>query len=753
MSSSVSSSFEKHKNFSMLICVLILVLDFYVYYYAHVKALGLSHWLVDRFVLVLAKTGLYNSPYYTKYIVIVLIGFFTLLDRGKKDIELDKKWIVAFIVLTTLIFLSTGYIVHRIDSLFIFAGITLVSFLYLIKAYSYFSRLLEIDIMKDRFNKKNKVFEQNTALIENDMSVNIPYRFIDRYKDNKPIYKNGHINLIALERAIMILGKPGSGKSYSFVEEIIRQHIIKGFAMVNYDYKFPTLTKISYNYFNRYRNSYDKYPNKGRFSVLNLDDPQYSHRCNPLSKEILTTKAEAVDAVYTLFFNIDKKSATKQDFFQMSAMSITAAALWFLRMYQDGKYCSLPHLIEFINRPDDELLVILDSYDELRYFTSSFSDALQKESFEQLSGQTASARIPLGKCATDQMFWVMAPQEQDHSIDLRVNMHDNVTVLNVANNPLTQKTNGPALGLFMSQAAKLVNAQNRVPCDFLVDELPTVFINGLDNLIATARSNKVCTVLAMQDYTQIVSEYGKEQADKIFNTTDNIVCGKVAIDTAEKVSKAIGKFNYRNQSVTISKDSTSTSFNTQREYVVPPEDISQFTQGEFVGVVSDTYNQPIEIKSFRGIVSPDKSDLTDLEVPKINPGLTTEDLTKNRIRIQNDVTLIVKEELDRIENVKAEELETVQEHKHISQALFDDDQIVLDHDGVSGPLDGVDVQDIKAPVADTEVDADKNKLVDLVESMAIKKPETKEPKEDLADATEQEDNDMDSLNEFNFIND
>lgn len=648
MSSDIKNSFEKHKNFSFLLCLIFLFIDIYFNYYSYLSSQNLAYSFINKFIYFVIKTGLLNETVYVKLIVLVLTFMFVMLDRGKKNIELEKKTVIALIIIASIAFLSTAILPYYIDSIFIYTIILIVSYLYLIKSYSYLSRLLNTDLMKDRFNKKNKIFPQSEHILENDMSVNIPYKFVTSYKKNgKPVFKDGYINLIAPERAMMILGKPGSGKSYSFIEEIIRQHIMKGFSMINYDYKFPTLTNISYNYYSTYKSAYDKYENKGNFAVINLDNPNYSHRCNPVHYNLLDTKAQAVDAVYTLFFNIDKKSATKQDFFQMSAMSITSAALWFLRNYDKGQFCSLPHLIEFINRSDSEILPILDSYPDLRYFTSSFSDALAKESFEQLSGQTASARIPLGKLATDQMFWVMSPSENDEQIDLRVNMHNNVTILNIANNPDTQKTNGPALGLYMSQAAKLVNAQNRVPCDFIVDELPTIFVNGLNTLIATARSNKVCTVLSIQDYTQIVNEYGREQADTIFNTTDTIVSGKVAIETAEKVSKAIGKINYKTQSISVSKDSTSTSFNTQRELLVPPEDISQFSQGEFVGILSDTYKQQIDLKAFRGIVSPDKSDLKDEKFQKLND-LTPEQLKDNTKKIQNEISSIIRDELTRM---------------------------------------------------------------------------------------------------------
>lgn len=665
---STKQQYDGFKQMGQLLAFAILILDVHYYCYDFFFDLGLTEEFLTRTVYELKKAGLYGNPMIPKGCVLFLTFVFVLLDRGNRDTNKDNRTIIMDAVIATCLFMSTAVIPNLVPIPLIYIAAVFISYLYLIKTYSLINRLFNNRVMKDRFNKRNKVFPQTTELIENDMSVNIPYTFVTEYKERSsglyPIFSQGYINIVSPERATIILGKPGSGKSYSFNEEFLRQHIKKGFSLVNYDYKFPTLTNIAYNYFVTYRSSYNQYKNKGRFAVINVDDPRYD-RCNPLHPDLLERRAQAMDAVKTIFFNLDKKSATKQDFFQMSAIAITSAALWFLRLYENGKYCSFPHLVEFIQQPDEKMLAILDSYEELRYFTSAFTDALKKESFEQLSGQTASARIPLGQCATDEMFYTMTDPDNT-GVNLRVNLPDEVTVLSVANNPETQQTNAPALGLYMSQAAKLINAQGRVPCNFHVDELPTIFINGLNNLIATARSNKVCVTLSAQDYTQLVMNYGKEIADTIFNTIDNLISGKVAIETAEKITKSIGRINYKNQSISISEN-TSSTISTQREYTVPAEDIAQLSQGEFVGVVSDSFNQPIELKAFRGIVNPSKDDLGNLEVPMSNPNVTKEDLKANSKRIREEIQGIVTNEMARLQREKDEQLEiaeqqTMEEH-------------------------------------------------------------------------------------------
>lgn len=667
------NQFEKYKGLGMMITMLLLVLDIYYYNYSFFHSLNLYHGVSDTIIQKISKTGLLNSPVYPKIGVILLSVFFIMFDNGKKDVEVDKNSAIFFGTSSTILFLCTGLLPYIFKNAFFYGIIVLVSYALIIKSYSVLHRLFDNTFIKDRYNKVNKIFPQNTQLLENEMSVNIPFRFVKAYDKNmRPVWENGYINFVAPERATLILGKPGSGKSYSFNEEFIRQWIKKGFAFINYDYKFPTLTNFAYFYYLKHKNSYSKYDNKGRFACINISDPRYSDRCNPIHVRLLKSKQEAIDAVYTIFYNLDKKSAAKQDFFQMSAMSITVATLWFLRNYKDGVYCSFPHLIEMIQQPDEKLLVILDSYPELRYFTSAFTDALQKESFEQLSGQTASARIPLGKCATDEMFWVMTDPENT-GVNLKVNLPEEVTILNIANNPETQKTNAPALGLYLSQSAKLINDHGRVPCAFHVDEFPTTYIHGLNTLIATARSNKVCTVLSAQDYTQLILEYGKEVADSIFNTIDNIIAGKVAIDTAKKISEAVGKINYTTQSISINQDNTSTSFNTQRDYIVPPEDISQLSQGEFCGIVSDTYKQKIDLKAFRGDVNPPKDNMKGLAFPMVYPDLTQEMLKENVLKIQTQINELVDEEMNRIKEEKMFLIE--KEAENTRKALEDDNAL------------------------------------------------------------------------------
>lgn len=656
-----TQNFDSLKNFSQILILLLILTDIYFNAYSLFKD-NYNYEILLRYTLFLYEKGLLVQPY-PRFIIILLAILFVMTDKSKKNTELNKSTVFINVAISSLLFIIGGILSNYSNQPILYIILYILTYFYLVKSYGEVQKLFKDDVFKDRYNLRNKVFEQNKETFSNELSVNIPFEFVIDYKKSGwnliPVYSKGMINIVAPNRATLILGKPGSGKSYSFVEEFIKQHIQKAFSFVVYDFKFPTLTNLTWDYYRTYNHVYDKYK-KTTFGVINIDNPIYSHRCNPIRKDLLNTSADVIDAVYTLFYNIDKESIKKQDFFKMSAMAIVTAGLGFLRMYEDGKYCSLPHLIELLQKPDHELLTILDSYDELKNYTSSFSDALKKKSFEQLSGQTASARVPLGKLYTDEMYYVMTDPDNT-GISLAVNDPENVTILSIANNPKTKETNAPAMGLYLSQSAKLINAQNRVPCEFIIDELPTIYINGLHNLIATGRSNKVCVTLIAQDYSQLVLEYGKEIADTIYSTVDNKICGKVDTDTGDKLAKAIGKFNYKMQNISLNTDSTSTSFSSQREFMVPSEDIAKFSQAEFAGIVSDTFKQQISLKSFRGFVSPDKSDQGGEEIPEVNPGLTKEDLVNNTKQIRKDVKNIIANEMARLNEEEREEENFVNE--------------------------------------------------------------------------------------------
>ena len=400
----------------------------------------------------------------------------------------------------------------------------------LLTAGTWISRLLKNQLMDDVFNDENESFMQERRLIANEYSVNLPTRF--RYQ--RKTY-SGWINVINPFRASLILGTPGSGKSYAIINNYIRQQIEKGFAAYIYDFKYPDLSIIAYNQLLKNK---DKYAKPVGFYVINFDDPRYSHRCNPLNPSFLSDIADAYESAYVIMLNLNKSWIQKQgDFFVESPIVLFAAVIWYLKIYENGKFCTFPHAIELLNKPYSDLFTILTSYRELENYLSPFMDAWKGGAMEQLQGQIASAKIPLSRLISPALYWIMTGD--DFTLD--INNPEEPKVLCVGNNPDRQNIYSCALGLYNARIVKMVNRKGRLKCSILVDEVPTLYFKGLDTLIATARSNKVAVCLGAQDFSQLIRDYGDKEARVIQNTIGNIFSGQVVGETAKNLSERFGK--------------------------------------------------------------------------------------------------------------------------------------------------------------------------------------------------------------------
>ena len=346
------------------------------------------------------------------------------------------------------------------------------------------------------------------------------------------------------------------------------------------------------------------------------------------------------------------------DFFVESPIILFASIIWFLRIYQDGKYCTFPHAIELLNRRYEDVFPILTSYPELENYLSPFMDAWQGGAAEQLMGQIASAKIPLSRMISPQLYWVMS----DSEFTLDINNPDEPKILCVGNNPDRQNIYGAALGLYNSRIVKLINKKGKLKSAVIIDELPTIYFKGLDNLIATARSNKVAVCLGFQDFSQLKRDYGDKEAAVVMNTVGNIFSGQVVGETAKTLSERFGKILQKRQSVTINREDKSTSINTQMESLIPASKISTLTQGMFVGAVADNFNERIEQKIFHCEIVVDVEKVKrEEQAYKPIPVITDftdadgndrmkEMIQENYNRIKAEVRQIVADELQRIQS-------------------------------------------------------------------------------------------------------
>ena len=582
----------KIMDFMRGISVLFLLINCYWFCYEAFHTWGLTLSVLDKILMNFQRTaGLFSSILWTKLFCVLFLALSCLGTRGVKEEKIT--WAKIWTVLTigfVLFFLNWWLLALPIGvvgaaSLYIFT--VSVGYICLLMAGVWMSRLLKNNLMDDVFNTENESFMQETRLMENEYSVNLPTRFYYKKKWN-----NGWINVVNPFRASMVLGTPGSGKSFAIVNNYIKQQIEKGFAMYIYDYKFPDLSEIAYNHL---RNHLDAYEVKPQFYVINFDDPRKSHRCNPINPAFMSDISDAYESAHTIMLNLNRSWIQKQgDFFVESPIILLAAIIWFLKIYEEGKYCTFPHAIEFLNRPYAQIFPILTSYDELANYLSPFMDAWEGGAQDQLQGQIASAKIPLSRMISPALYWVMTGD--DFSLD--INNPNEPKVLVVGNNPDRQNIYSAALGLYNSRIVKLINKKHQLKSSVIIDELPTIYFRGLDNLIATARSNKVAVCLGFQDFSQLTRDYGDKESKVIQNTVGNVFSGQVVGETAKTLSERFGKVLQQRQSMTINRNDKSTSISTQMDSLIPASKISNLTQGMFVGAVSDNFDERIDQKIF-----------------------------------------------------------------------------------------------------------------------------------------------------------
>ena len=401
----------------------------------------------------------------------------------------------------------------------------------------------------------------------------------------------------------------------------------------------------------------DAYEVKPQFFVINFDDPRKSHRCNPINLCFMTDISDAYESAYTIMLNLNRSWIQKQgDFFVESPIILLAAIIWFLKIYEDGKYCTFPHAIEFLNRPYAQTFPILTAYDELANYLSPFMDAWEGGAQDQLQGQIASAKIPLSRMISPALYWVMTGD--DFSLD--INNPREPKVLVVGNNPDRQNIYSAALGLYNSRIVKLINKKKQLKSSVIIDELPTIYFRGLDNLIATARSNKVAVCLGFQDFSQLTRDYGDKESKVIQNTVGNVFSGQVVGETAKTLSERFGKVLQQRQSMTINRNDKSTSISTQLDSLIPASKISNLTQGMFVGAVSDNFDERIEQKIFHAEIVVDSAKVSaEMKAYEPIPVIAEfinedgsdnlrETIEANYKSVKSEILTLVKTEIERI---------------------------------------------------------------------------------------------------------
>ena len=644
----------KVMEFMRAISIIFIVVHIYWFCYQAIVDMGINIGVVDKILLNFQNTaGLFSNLLVTKVFAIIFLALSCLGTKGVKNQKMTWQKIYATFLGGLVLFFMNWWMLDlpfsAIVNMAIYTVTMTVGYILLLMSGVWISRMFKHNLMEDVFNVANESFMQETRLMENEYSVNLPTKFTYQGKE-----WDGWINVVNPFRATIVLGTPGSGKSYAVVNNYIKQTIAKGFATYIYDYKFDDLSVIAYN---ELLKNIDKYKVKPSFYVINFDDPRRSHRCNPINPKFMVDISDAYESAYTIMLNLNKTWIQKQgDFFVESPIILLAAIIWYLRIYKDGKYCTFPHTIEFLNKPYADIFTILTSYPSLENYLSPFMDAWKGGAQDQLQGQIASAKIPLSRMISPQLYWVMTGD--DFTLDL--NNPNEPKILCVGNNPDRQNIYSAALGLYNSRIVKLVNKKGQLKSSIIIDELPTIYFRGIDNLIATARSNKVAVCLGFQDYSQLARDYGDKEAKVIQNTVGNIFSGQVVGETAKNLSERFGKILQQRQSVSINRQDTSTSINTQLDFLIPASKISNLSQGTFVGSVADNFGEEIDQKIFHSRIIVDSAKVSAemkayKKIPIVNEfkdengnDIMQEQIERNYSRIKDEVEQIVQDEMERI---------------------------------------------------------------------------------------------------------
>jgi len=637
---------RKILDMTRLISIVILMIHFYYYCYEAFIEWGLTNNFSDRILSNIYKTGLFSSFNKSKLIALGFLAISLLGSKGKKDEKLTFKTAFAYLFTGLLIyFFSYLALLVKIkitESAVVYIAITSIGFLLVLSGGTLLSRFIKNKLNnKDIFNRENETFPQEERLLQNEYSINLPAQY--RLKNK---IRSSWINIINPFRATIVLGTPGSGKSYFVIRHVITQHIQKGFTMFVYDFKFDDLSKIAYNTWLKYRHRYSE---SSRFFTINFDDLARSHRCNPLEPSAMTDITDAAESARTILMGLNREWIKRQgDFFVESPINFLTAVIWFLKKYKDGEFCTLPHVIELMQVDYDSLFTLLRTEKEIEVLINPFVNAYLNDVMEQLEGQIASAKVAMARLSSPQLYYVLSGND----FNLDINNPEDPKIVCMGNNPRKIQIYGAVLSLYVSRLIKQVNKKGKLKSSLVFDEFPTIYLNNIDSLIATARSNKVSTCLGIQDFSQLRKDYGREQADVIMNITGNIIAGQVTGDTAKQLSERFGKIMQDRESYSINSGDTSINRSKQLEAAVPASKISALSSGEFVGTVADDPDCKIELKAFHCEIINDhvalekeQNGYKDIEViRKLANGM----VQRNYLQIKQDIQDIIQSEMERV---------------------------------------------------------------------------------------------------------
>jgi len=653
---------RKIADFTRLISLFILTIHFYLSCYPAFSQWGFTAEITDRITENIAKTGLFDGIWKPKLAALLCLFISLIAVKGKKEEKIQLRPIIAYLLTGMLLyFISSVCFLLKAEISIVtlcYIALTGIGYLLILTGGTLLSRLIRNRLDNDPFNTDNETFPQQEELLENEYSVNLPMVYNLKGKRRK-----GWINNVAPFRSTLVSGSGGAGKTYFVIRHVIDQHIRKGFSMFLYDFKFDDLTTIAYNKLLLYHRNY---PVKPTFYIINFEDLTRTHRCNPLDPTNMDDITDATEASRTIMLGLNREWLKKQgDFFVESPINFLTAVIWYLRRYEDGRYCTLPHVIELMQTDYDRLFAILETEEEIKVLINPFISAYHNKAMAQLEGQIASAKIGMARLSSPQLYYVLSGN--DFTLD--INNPKAPKIVCMGNNPQKIQTYGAVLSLYVNRLLKLVNKKDKLKSSLVFDEFPTLTVDIIPT-ISTGRSNRIAVTLGIQSVDQLKKDYGGEHADVISGISGNIISGQVTGDSAKKLAETFGKIVQDRQSMSISSSDTSISKSTQMDYAIPASKIATLSSGEFVGIVADTPDQPIKLKMFHCEIQNDHVGIKAEEdaykpIPVIEP-VTEEDIQENYKRIKREVAELLERELNRInsaypdqEEARSEENKTI----------------------------------------------------------------------------------------------
>jgi hypothetical protein len=631
---------RKIMDLTRLLSMAILAIHFYSYCHLAFTHWGFSLDWLDRIILKFVGMPMLAGYWKIKAVALILLVISLVGSQGRKSEKQSLKPIFLLIALGLPCY-WLGHVFLGWDAglntlALLYMVLTLLGYLLILNGGIRLSRLIYAKLDQDIFNSLNETFPQEERLLENEYSINLSTRYKLKGK-----VRNGWLNIINPFRSILLSGSAGAGKTYFFIRHVVDQHIRKGFAMLVYDFKYSDLSTLAYNKLLQYQGNYKVAP---KFYVINFDE--LMHRCNPLEPQNMADISDAAEASRTIMLGLNRDWVKKQgEFFVESAINFVTAVIWFLRKYRDGRYCTLPHVIELILVDYKQLFALLTEQSEIEALINPFVSAWKNEAWDQLEGQVGSTKINLARLVSPKLYYVMSGN--DFSLD--INNPQEPKIVCLGNNPQKLQVYGAVLSLYVNRILKLVNQKEKLKCSLVFDEYPTL-VADLVPTITTARSNLVSCTMGIQSIEQLKKEYGAEQANIIAGVSGNIISGQVTGEGAKKLSETFGKIMQERTSMSINSSDTSISKSTQLEMAIPASRIASLSSGEFVGLVADNPDQKIPQKMFHAEIVNDheqlrKEDEALVAIPKTR-SVSEAEMYDNYLRIKQDIQELLLATLD-----------------------------------------------------------------------------------------------------------